>query len=144
MAASRLHTDREYETELRNLRERLLLMAAKAESMIASSIRALVERATDLARKPLESEREINRMALEVDDACLRILARRQPVASDLRFITTALKFVTDLERMGDLCVNICERVIELNEEPALKPYQDLQKMSEAVQGMVREALDAF
>jgi phosphate transport system protein len=86
----------------------------------------------------------VNRLEVETDELCLRILARRQPVASDLRFITIALKLVTDLERIGDLGVNICERVIELNQEPPLKPYIDLPRMAEAACGMVRNALAAF
>lgn len=141
---ARQHTDRGYEEELRKLREQLLLMAAKVEEMIANSMRALVERDTLLAREMIEFDHQINRIELESDEACLRILARRQPVASDLRFITIALKLVTDLERMGDLAVNICERVIELNDEPPLKPYLDLPRMAEAAQGMLRDALDAF
>lgn len=140
----RAHTDRDYEADLQRLRERLLMMAAKVEEMIASSMRALLDRDSDLARATIEADHEINQLELEVDDACLRILARRQPMASDLRFITTALKLVTDLERMGDLCVNIGERVIELNEEPSLRPYLDLTKMAETVQAMVGSALDAF
>jgi phosphate transport system protein len=86
----------------------------------------------------------VNRLEVDTDGLCLRILAKRQPVASDLRFITIAMKMVTDLERIGDLSVNICERVIELNAEPPLKPYVDLPKMAEVAQGMIREALDAF
>lgn len=141
---NREHTDREYESELCVLRDELLLMGAKVEEMIAGSIKALVERDSALAQRLIESDREINRLELDTDDLCLRILAKRQPVASDLRFITIAMKMVTDLERIGDLGVNICERVIELNAEPQLKPYLDLPRMAELVQGMVREALDAF
>lgn len=140
----RQHTDREYENELAKLREQLLLMGAKVEEMIAGSIRALVERDSDLARRMIEQDHQVNRLEVETDDLCLRILARRQPVASDLRFITIALKLVTDLERIGDLAVNTCERVVELNQEPPLKPYMDLPKMAEAARGMVRDALDAF
>jgi phosphate transport system protein len=140
----REHTDREYEAELRRLREQILLMGARVEEMIAQSARALVERNSDLAHRTIESDHQINRIEVDTDDLCLRILAKRQPVASDLRFITIAMKMVTDLERIGDLGVNICERVIELNTEPPLKPYVDLPKMAEIVQEMVREALDAF
>ena len=140
----REHTDREYEAELRTLREHLLLMGARVEEMIKASIRALETRDTELARRTIDSDHQINRLEVDTDEHCLRILAKRQPVASDLRFITLALKIVTDLERMGDLCVNICERVMELNEEPQLRPYSDLKLMAEAAQGMVREALDAF
>ncbi|MBI2898519.1 MAG: phosphate signaling complex protein PhoU [Deltaproteobacteria bacterium] len=138
------HTDREYEAELRRLREQVLLMGAKVEEMIAESIRALVERDTALAHRMIEYDHQVNRLEVESDELCLRILARRQPVASDLRFITIALKLVTDLERIGDLGVNICERVVELDQEPPLKPYIDLPRMAQAARGMVRDALDAF
>jgi phosphate transport system protein len=144
MATRREHTDREYEAELRTLRTQVLLMGAKVEEMIKNSLRALQERDTPLARQMIEYDHEINRLEVEIDEHCLRILVRRQPVASDLRFITIALKLVTDLERMGDLGVNICERVIELNAEPPLKPYAGLKVMAETAQGMIHEALDAF
>lgn len=140
----RLHTDREYEGELRKIREMLLMMGAKVEEMLGQAMKALVERDSELAEKTLYIDRQINRLEIEVDDLCLRVLARRQPVASDLRFITMALKVVTDLERMGDLGVNICERVQELNDEPPLKPYVEVVGMAEAAQEMLREALDAF
>ncbi len=138
------HTDQGYEAELNGLREQLLLMGAKVEEMIANSMRALVDRDTLLAKEMIEFDNQINRIEIETDEACLRILARRQPVASDLRFITIALKLVTDLERIGDLGVNMCERVIELNDEPPLKPYLDLPQMADTAQGMVHDALDAF
>ena len=140
----RLHTDQAYEGELRRIREMLLMMGAKVEEMLGQAMKALVERDSVLAENTLYIDRQINRLELEVDDLCLRVLARRQPVASDLRFITMALKVVTDLERMGDLGVNICERVMELNEEPPLKPYLEVVNMAEAAREMLREALDAF
>jgi phosphate transport system protein len=140
----RLHTDRLYEGELRKIREMILMMGAKVEEMLSQAMRALVERDSELAERTLYIDRQINRLEIEVDDLCLRVLARRQPVASDLRFLTMALKVVTDLERMGDLGVNICERVMELNEEPPLKPYVEVVNMAEAAQEMLREALDAF
>jgi phosphate transport system protein len=138
------HTDREYEQQLVSLREQILLMGANVEQMIASAIRALTERNSALAKQVIDGDRRVDLLEVDADHLCLTILARRQPVASDLRFLTTALKIVTDLERIGDLGVNISERVLELNAEPPLKPYVDLPKMGEAVQGMVREALDAF
>ena len=141
---SPLHTDREYEQELQKLREQILLMGAKVEDMIVGSIRALLERDSELARRMIETDHQVNRLEVETDELCLRILALRQPVASDLRFITIALKLVTDLERIGDLAVNTCERVVELNQEPPLKPYVDLPRMAESARGMVRDALDAF
>jgi phosphate transport system protein len=142
--SARQHSDQVYEAELRRVREHILLMGAKVEEMIASSMKALVERDSRLARELIQFDHEINRIEVETDELCLKILARRQPVASDLRFITIALKLVTDLERIGDCGVNICERVIELNDEPPLKPYAELATMAEIAQAMVREALDAF
>jgi phosphate transport system protein len=137
-------TDREYDAELNKLHDQLLVMGARVEEMIASSMRALVERDTELAQRTIAFDHQINRLEVEIDELCLRILARRQPVASDLRLITLALKLVTDLERIGDLGVNICERVIELNMEPPLKQYVDLPRMAQTAQGMIRDALDAF
>ena len=141
---SRTHTSREYETELQKLRDRLLLMGAKVEEIIKGSMQSLIERDSDLAKRMIQADRRINQLELAIDQTCLQILARRQPVASDLRFITIAMKLVTDLERIGDLGVNLSERVLELNEEPPLKPYVDLPRMAEEAQGMVHDALDAF
>ena len=142
--SSREHTNREYEQELRKLREQVLRMGAKVEEIISGSIKSLLERDSALATRMIAFDRKINQMEVDIDELCLLVLARRQPVASDLRFITMALKLVTDLERIGDLGVNICERVVELNEEPQLKPYVDLPRMADEVQAMLREALDAF
>jgi phosphate transport system protein len=104
----------------------------------------LQERDTELANRTIQTDKIVDCMEVELDGLCLQILARRQPVASDLRFITLVLKVVTDLERIADLGVNICERVIELVGEPQLKPYVDIPHMSEEVQSMLREVLDAF
>jgi phosphate transport system protein len=141
---AREHTDREFEQELRHLREQLLLMGSHVESIIGSSLRALLERDSVLAQRTIEADRIVDRLEIEIDSLCLQILARRQPVASDLRFVTMVLKAVTDLERMGDLGVNISERVLELNDEPPLKPYVDLPRMADETQMMLRESLDAF
>ena len=143
-STSREHTNREYEGELRRLREQLLLMGAKVEDIIHGSIRSLTDRDSALAEQMIVADRKINQLEVDIDEHCMQILARRQPVASDLRFLTTALKLVTDLERMGDLGVNICERVLELNGEPPLKPYVDMPNMAREVQEMLHEALDAF
>jgi phosphate transport system protein len=141
---AREHTDQEFEQELRHLREQLLLMGSHVEAIIGSSLRALLERDSVLAQRTIEADRIVDRLEIEIDSLCLQILARRQPVASDLRFVTMVLKAVTDLERMGDLGVNISERVLELNDEPPLKPYVDLPRMADETQMMLRESLDAF
>lgn len=140
----RQHTDQGYEQELQQLREKILLMGAQVESMVAGSMRAFESRNGDLACRTLELDQEIDRCEMEIDGFCVSLLARRQPVASDLRFVTTSLKLVTDLERMGDLAVNICERVIELQSNPEPRDFPHLTRMAETVQGMVRDALDAF
>lgn len=140
----KLHTDREYENELKKLRERLLRMAGRVEEMIADSVRALVEQDMALARRTIEADRLVDRAEVETDELCLVILAKRQPVASDLRFITLSLKMVTDLERIGDLAVNICERVLDLGQDAPLKPWVDVPRMGSIVQAMVRDAIDSF
>jgi phosphate transport system protein len=119
-------------------------MGSRVEEIIGGSMRALMERDASLAERMIESDRTIDRLEVELDGQCMQILARRQPVASDLRFITLVLKVVTDLERMGDLAVNISERVLELTGEVPLKPYVDLPRMAIEAQSMLRDALDAF
>ena len=138
------HTDKTYELELKDLRDKLLVMGGKVEAAIAASVRAVTERDADLARKVKASDVEVNRLEVDIDGACRRILALRQPAASDLRFITTALKIVTDLERMGDLAVNIAERAIDLAQAPALMPLHDLSSMADLVESQLKKALDAF
>src|SRR5262249_25198003 len=138
------HTDRYYDVELQRLQTLILRMGAKVEEMLESSMRALVDQDLDLAGRMIEFDRQINRLEVDIDNACLLLLARRQPMASDLRFITTASKLVVDLERIGDLGVNICERVIELGTDPPLRPYVDLEAMAKTVREMVSAALDAF
>ena len=138
------HTDREYESELGRLREQVLFMGARVEEMIETAMRSFAERNTELARQTINEDRQIDQLELDIDELCLKILARRQPVASDLRFITTTLKLVTDLERIGDLGVNICERVVELGEEPSLPMNASVKRIADAAIGMLHDALDAF
>jgi len=138
------HTDREYEAELEALRERVLLMGARVEELVTLAMRSYVERSVDLARSTIELDRNVDQLELDIDELALQILARRQPVASDLRFITTTLKLVTDLERIGDLGVNICERVAELGADRAPNPHDPIPRLADVAVGMVRDALDAF
>jgi phosphate transport system protein len=138
-----LHTDLEYERELTTLRARLLMMGSRVESMVATSMRAFADRDLVLARDTIDADNIVDQLELELDERCLRLLARRQPMANDLRFITTALRLVTDLERIGDLAVNICERVIELGHEPSLPLNASLDQVAEAALGMLRDAFDA-
>ncbi|HVA39646.1 MAG TPA: phosphate signaling complex protein PhoU, partial [Candidatus Binataceae bacterium] len=138
------HTNRQYEEELRAVRADLLKMGGLVEHQIAEAMQALVHRDAAKARETIARDAEVNRMDVEIDERCVQLLALHQPAASDLRFITTGLKITTDLERIGDNAVNICERVLELNEEPQLKPYLDLPRMAEAAQSMLKDSLDAF
>ena len=140
----RQHTSREFEHELRVLRERLLAMGARAESQIAEAMRALAERGDVIAQAVIDRDDDIDRDEVEIDQLAQTILATRQPVASDLRFLTMSLKFVTDLERIGDLACNIAKRVLELNRMPQLKPYVDLPHMAELVQRNLHDVLDSF
>lgn len=138
------HTSKIYEQELRGLRDKLLLMGTLVEEMIGKGEAALRTRDTALAQATMRADRRINRLECEVDELAMRILAIRQPVASDLRFVTAALKIVVDLERIGDLCKNICERVVELNEEPPLAPPIDLTGLADETAAVVHDALDAL
>ena len=140
----RRHTDREFEAELQSLRDGLLGMAGRVEAMIAASVEALVERNVELAHETIAADNVVNQAEVDNDGLCLQILAKRQPMASDLRFITLVLKMVTDLERIADLAVNICERAIDLNDVPQLKPYVDMPKMALVVRSMLHDAIEAF
>jgi phosphate transport system protein len=140
----REHYSKLFDAELNEIRQKLLEMGGKVELMINDSLKALVERDSVLADQVIAFDHEINRLEMEIDERCLEVLARRQPAARDLRFITLALKIVTDLERIGDQCRNIGKRAKELNEEPPLKPYIDLPRMAHWAGVMVKEALDAF
>lgn len=138
------HTDRTYEAELSALRNKLLELGGKVETEIALGMRSLTERDSKLAEDVATIDKEVNRLEVAIDEACRRILALRQPAASDLRFITTALKIVVDLERIGDLAVNISERAVDLNQSPPLRPVHDLGKLAQLCQMQLRKALDSF
>lgn len=140
----REHYSKQYDAELNEIRSKLLEMGGKVELMINDALKSLVERDSALADRVIAFDHEINRLEMEIDERCLQVLARRQPAARDLRFLTLALKIVTDLERIGDQCRNIGKRAKELNEEPPLKPYIDLPRMAQWAGVMVKEALDAF
>jgi phosphate transport system protein len=133
-----------FDEELRLLKERVLRIGSLVEAAIRNSVKSLVERNSDLARKVIENDHKVNALDVEIDEECIRLIALRQPKAKDLRFITIAMKITTDLERMGDLAVNIAERAVELNEEPQLKPYIDVPRMAEITEAMVRDSLDAL
>src|SRR5688500_6719812 len=138
------HTSKEFEQELRTLRDRLCAMGGKCEQQITLAMQALADRDAELARKVIEGDQAIDRDESEIDELALQILATRQPVASDLRFITMSLKFVTDLERIGDLATGIAKRALELNRLPQLDSKVDLQRMATLAQRNLHAALDAF
>jgi phosphate transport system protein len=140
----RRHIDREFQSELEKLREEVLTMGARVEDMFDAALKALTTRDTLLARTTIANDSIIDKHELEIDERCLQILARRQPMASDLRFITTTLKLVTDLERVADLCVNICERVMEVSQELSGSAMQAVTRIADVTRGMLHDALDAF
>ena len=133
-----------FDNELNMLKERVLTLGTMVETAIRDSVRSLVERDSDLARDVIKKDHLVNAIEVKIDEECVRLIALRQPMAGDLRFITTTMKITTDLERMGDLAVNIAERALELNEEPQLKPFKNIPKMAEITEEMVRDTLDAF
>jgi len=120
------HTDKKYEEDLKKLREEILYMGGLVEDQIQKAVKSLVDRDSAMAEMIIERDHEVNRLDVNIDDLCIRLLALHQPAGRDLRFITTGLKITTDLERIGDMAVNICERALELNQEAQLKPYIDI------------------
>jgi phosphate transport system protein len=138
------HTDKTYDLQLGDLRNKLLSLGGMVETEIANGMRALEERDSKLAEQVIAQDRQVNRLEVEIDDACRRLLVLRQPAASDLRFITTALKIVVDLERIGDLAVNVAERALDLNQSPPLPPVHDLIRLAELCRTQLRASLDAF
>ncbi len=141
---TREHISTQYDKELAELKDRILSMGHDLIQMINSTMKALLEHDADLARRMIDFDHSINRQEVDIDELAQRVIALRQPAAGDLRFIIMALKISTDLERIGDLCVNIAERALELNVETQLKPYIDLPKMAEAAVSMIDDVLDAF
>lgn len=132
------------EIELQGLKEHLLAMGALAETMIRVSIQALVDRNAELAREVFRYEEEMDQRCIDLDDRSFKLLALRQPVASDLRFIAAGIKINSELERIGDLAVNIALRTLSLLQEPPIQPLVDIPKMARLAQEMVRRSLDAF
>ncbi|HEU5394497.1 MAG TPA: phosphate signaling complex protein PhoU [Candidatus Methylomirabilis sp.] len=136
--------ERRFETELQALRDRLLGMGSVAEAMIHKSVKALVDREEALIQAVLAHEEEMDLLCIEIDDRCLTLLALRQPMASDLRFIAAAIKINSDLERIGDQAVSIVLRARSLITQPQVKPLIDIPRMAGLAQEMVRKSLDAF
>ncbi len=136
--------ERHFEEDFDKLKSKILMMGTLVEEQIRHALTALIERDEALARQVIENDHQVNTFDVEIDEMALDALARYQPVAKDLRFVTTAMKISSELERMSDLAENVCERAIELNEEPQLKPYIDIPHMAERARIMVKESLDSF
>lgn len=132
------------EQDMERIRTLFLQMCVWAESMVRQSVRSVVQRDAQLARSVIAKDQEVNRLEVEIDRRCLGALALRQPVGTDLRFLATVMKMVTDVERVGDLAVNICERGIELTGGLGVEPDRDLHRMGELAADMIQEAAQAF
>lgn len=130
--------------DLERLKARLLVMAGEAEEQVRSAVRALAERNHDLAERVLRSDGVINALDLEIDERCFKILALRQPVATDLRVVVAGVKINNDLERIGDFAVNIAEAALRCLKHPPVKPLIDIPRMADVAQGMLRDALNAY
>lgn len=135
---------RHFDDELKRLKDKLFRMGLQAEEAVAKASEALFERDTKKAEAVIKGDQEINLSEIEIDELAHELIALFQPMAVDLRFITMVLKINNDLERMGDQAVNIAEKAIQINQEPPMKPYLDLPKITETARAMVRDALDAF
>ncbi len=136
--------ERHFDQELADLKQALLRLAALAEQSVAQALKALVQRDAALAQKVDDDDDDLDQLQVEIDDRCIKLLALRQPIATDLRFITMVMKISSDLERVGDQAVNIAHRTQELLKEPLLKPLVDIPRMGEHTMGMIRDSLDAF
>ncbi len=136
--------ERHFDLDLQQLKERLLTMGSLAETMIHIAIKGLVDRKAELAQDVYRHEKDVNQLQIEVDDRCLKMIALHQPTASDLRFITAAMKINSDLERIADQAVNICQTTEYLLQEPQLKPLIDVPRMAEIAKKMLKDALDSF
>jgi phosphate transport system protein len=135
---------RHFDREIERLKELLLRMGAMVEDQINESIRALLERDTAEAQRVIDADSEVDQMELDIDQHTIELLATMQPAAVDLRFVAAAMKITPELERIADLAVDVCERAIELNREPPLKPLIDIPRLARMAQDMVRQSLDAF
>ena len=135
---------RHFDRDIEALKDLLLRMGVMVEDAISQSIRALLDRDTALAERVMESDAQVDRMELEIDQHTIELIAKMQPAAGDLRFVATIMKITPELERIADLAVDVCERAVELNREPLLKPLIDIPRLARISQEMVRHALDAF
>jgi phosphate transport system protein len=136
--------ERHFDEQLKELYKDILKIAVMSQEAIRDSIEALKNRDKALAKKIIDSDTDIDRLELEIDEKCIDLIACHQPMAGDLRFITTGMKINGELERIADLAVDIAQRVLELADKPLLKPLVDISKLSTIAQHMVKDAIDAF
>lgn len=136
--------ERHFDEELKELNKAIIRMGVLAQESIYKSIEALSSRDKDKASQVISDDAKIDALELEIDERCIDLIARHQPMATDLRFIATGMKINSDLERIADLAVDIAQRVLELADKPLLKPLIDIPKLSTVSQNMVRDAIDAF
>jgi len=135
---------RHFAEELEQLKHRLLVMGGLAEERVRLAVRALVDRDPATMAEVIAGDSELNRFHVEIDDRCFKLLALHQPMAGDLRTIVAAVKINSDLERVGDLAVNIAEAAQRYTTHPPVKPLVDIPRMADLAQGMLHDALDAF
>src|SRR4029453_6696038 len=136
--------ERHFDDELNVLKKRLLNMGALVEERVHLAVQALIERRVETAEEVARGDQEVNNLQIEIDDRCLKLLALQQPMATDLRLITAAMKINADLERIGDQAVNIAENALKVAASPPLRPIIDLPRMAEIAERMTRDSLDAF
>lgn len=136
--------ERHFDEELEDLKKSLLRMGALVETAIFESVEALKQQSSEDANKVINNDKLIDELENDIDEKCLDLLALRQPLAIDLRFITMVMKITTDLERIADLAVDIAQRVLELAGKPLLKPLIDIPKLTNVAKQMTKDALDAF
>ncbi len=136
--------DRHIDEDLKQLHKDILRMGVLAQEAIHKSIEALKAREAAGAKEVIDADNKIDDLELAIDENCIDLIARYQPMAGDLRFITTGMKINAELERIADIAVDICQRVLELTDKPLLKPLVDIPKLSTIAQNMVRDSIDAF
>jgi phosphate transport system protein len=136
--------ERHFDEELKELRQAIIRMGVMAQEAIYKSIDALSKRNKTQAQEVISQDVKVDQLELAIDERCIDLIARHQPMAGDLRFIATGMKINSDLERIADLAVDIAQRVLELADQPLLKPLIDIPKLSTVSQNMVRDAIDAF
>src|SRR4051794_23113442 len=135
---------RHFDRDIEEIKQLMLRMGGMVEQQMVESVRALMERDTELAQHVIDRDRDIDQMELLIDQKTIELIAKMQPAASDLRFVATIMKITPELERIADLAQDVCERAIELNREPLLRPLVSLPQLAYDAQAMVRDALNAF